>query len=223
MSESRNRTVLGADARMQGHLLLDNDAVIMGSFDGLLQVTGDLDLPATARIRGTVLAGTLRIAGHVQADLVAADAIDLLDGAVVSGHLYARQLAIGRDVELDGEIRVGTSAMAEAMQRIEAAHPQSVTGPNADMTDATGFEAPASEAAQAAADVEEEVEVEAAAAPAPPPAPRPKANVNVVPQSVQAVLGRRRPPKVLSFATAHREAPSTPTDTPDPDDHADAA
>lgn len=108
---TNNRTVLGADCRMSGELTLYNDAVIMGEFQGVLRVRGMLEITETARVSGTVVAGSLRLAGVVDAEVVAETGIELLAGAMLSGHLYTPTLSIVAGAVLLGEVNVGPQAM----------------------------------------------------------------------------------------------------------------
>jgi cytoskeletal protein CcmA (bactofilin family) len=109
--QTSSKTVLGADCRVSGELTLDNDAIIMGEFQGVLRVRGMLEITETARVSGTVIAGTVRLAGVVDAKVVAETGIELMAGAMLSGHLYTPSLAIVAGAVLMGEVNVGPQAL----------------------------------------------------------------------------------------------------------------
>jgi len=126
---TKNKTVLGPDCRISGELALDNDAVIMGQFKGTLRVTGMLELTDSARVAGTVVAGTLSISGEVEADIVAEGGVELLPGAVLRGHVYTSQINVVEGATFEGDICVGAKAMEAAgplLRQIEEAEGQPI-------------------------------------------------------------------------------------------------
>jgi len=115
MTEKTNhKTVLGADCRITGELALDNDAVIMGHFNGTLRVSGVLELTDSAKVSGTIIAGALRLAGTVEGDVVAEHGVELLAGAQFSGQLYTTRLSVIEGAVFQGDVCVGPKAMAAA-------------------------------------------------------------------------------------------------------------
>ncbi|MEM6749527.1 MAG: polymer-forming cytoskeletal protein [Planctomycetota bacterium] len=181
---TRNKTVLGPDCKISGELSLDNDAVIMGSFQGTLRVSGTLELTDSASIKGTIIAGTLRLAGQAEADVVAEQACELLPGATLTGQLYTARLHVVDGAVFQGDVCIGpkaiqaaTEALGEAAAMINQPAPAQPTfAPQAEIT----------------ADVDEVAAYEAAAAAQAAGQP-----VHTMPQTVQEVLARRRA-KVLS-------------------------
>ncbi|MEM7682236.1 MAG: polymer-forming cytoskeletal protein [Planctomycetota bacterium] len=189
---TRNKTVLGPDCKISGELSLDNDAVIMGSFQGTLRVSGTLELTDSASIKGTIIAGTLRLAGHAEADVVAEQACELLPGAALTGQLYTSRLNVVEGAVFQGDVCIGpkaiqaaTEALGEAAAMLESAPavPQAMPTFAPQMTEAPAM-AEDDAAYEAAA-----AEVAAAQATGQP--------VHTMPQTVQEVLARRRA-KVLA-------------------------
>ncbi len=112
--QPRSKTVLGPDCKISGDLVLDNDAVIMGGFSGTLRVTGVLEITDSAQVQGTVVAGMLRIAGLVEADVVADEAVELLPGAQVNGQIFTARLSVADGASFDGNVHVGPRAVEQA-------------------------------------------------------------------------------------------------------------
>lgn len=113
---TRNKTVLGPDCKISGELTLDNDAVIMGQFTGTLRVTGMLELTESSLINGTIIAGTLRMAGKAEADVVAEHGCELLPGAQLLGQLYTSHLNVIEGAVFQGDVCVGPKAIAAAAE-----------------------------------------------------------------------------------------------------------
>lgn len=111
---TRNKTVLGPDCKISGELTLDNDAVIMGQFTGTLRVTGMLELTESSQISGTIIAGTLRMGGKAEADVVAEHGCELLAGAQLLGQLYTSHLNIIEGAVFQGDVCVGPKAIQAA-------------------------------------------------------------------------------------------------------------
>jgi cytoskeletal protein CcmA (bactofilin family) len=115
---STNKTVLGPDCRISGELSLDNDAVIMGQFQGTLRVSGVLELADSAEVSGTVIAGTLRLAGKAKADVIAEDGVELLPGAQLTGQLYTTHLNVVEGATFQGDVCVGPKAIEVAIDAL---------------------------------------------------------------------------------------------------------
>lgn len=114
--ETRNRTVLGADCRIQGELWLENDATLLGRFDGHLHVIGSLELGPASQTTGKIETRQLKLAGRVQGDLIADESIELMPGAAVIGRLFTPRLLCGENALIQGQVYVGPSAMAKAKE-----------------------------------------------------------------------------------------------------------
>lgn len=115
---TRNKTVLGPDCKISGELTLDNDAVIMGQFTGTLRVTGMLELTESSQINGTIIAGTLRMAGKAEADVVAEQGCELMPGAQLMGQLYTSHLNVIEGAVFQGDVCVGPKAIAAAAEAL---------------------------------------------------------------------------------------------------------
>lgn len=137
--QTRNKTVLGPDCKISGELTLDNDAVIMGQFTGTLRVTGMLELTESSQINGTIIAGTLRLAGKAEADVVAEHGCELLPGAQLLGQLYTSHLNVIEGAVFQGDVCVGPKAIQAAadalgqQDEIEEEQEQVYTSPMSSM------------------------------------------------------------------------------------------
>ena len=115
---TRNKTVLGPDCKISGELTLDNDAVIMGQFTVTLRVTGMLELTESSQINGTIIAGTLRMGGKAEADVVAEHGCELMPGAQLVGQLYTSHLNVIEGAIFQGDVCVGPKAIAAASEAL---------------------------------------------------------------------------------------------------------
>ena len=160
---TRNKTVLGPDCKISGELTLDNDAVIMGQFTGTLRVTGMLELTESSQINGTIIAGTLRMAGKAEADVVAEQGCELMPGAQLLGQLYTSHLNVIEGAVFQGDVCVGPKAIQAASEALAAQE---------EMEDEQGYTSMIGQTTEEEADDEQQV--------------------TTMPGSVNAVLQRRR-------------------------------
>lgn len=190
MSEThKSKTILGPDCKISGELNLDNDAVIMGSFSGTLRVTGMLELTDSSQVSGTIIVGTLRLAGHAEADVVAEDGVELLPGATLAGQLFTSRLNVVDGATFQGDVCVGPKAMQAASEAFKNVEVTNQNTPHFHHEDSA--QQMAVEQSMSIGQVEEEVEeVEQFQAAQPAPAQQQSPAMN-------AMLQRRRP-KVLS-------------------------
>ncbi len=93
-------------------MTLANDALLLGNFQGRLEVTGSLDAPASAVIQGSLIVGELRLAGIVEGDVLALRSVHLLSGATLKGRLFTPRLTCDDDATLDAKVHVGPDAVA---------------------------------------------------------------------------------------------------------------
>ncbi len=116
MSDQKtNKTVLGSDCRLNGELALDSDAIIMGQFKGTLRVTGALEITETAKVGGGIVAGAVRLAGTVDADVLRVSGIlEITNTARVTGTIIAGTLRVAGIVEADVVAEHGIELLAGA-------------------------------------------------------------------------------------------------------------
>ena len=194
MSEApRNKTVLGPDCRISGELTLDNDAVIMGHFSGTLRVTGMLELTDSAEVSGTIIVGTLRLAGKAEADVVAEEAVELMPGAHLAGQLFTSKLNVIEGAVFQGDVCVGPRAIQAANEALggddyEQPQPRQQAAPQPQ------HQAPPQPKAQPAP---QQYEAYEEAEPAAEQEQHEDAPVTTNASSVNSILQRRRP-KTLS-------------------------
>jgi cytoskeletal protein CcmA (bactofilin family) len=113
--QHKNMTVLGTDCKLNGELSLDSDAVIMGQFKGTLRVNGVLEIAETAKISGGIVAGSVRLGGTVDADILRVGGVlDILDSAKVTGTIITGNLRLAGSAQADVVAEHGIELLAGA-------------------------------------------------------------------------------------------------------------
>lgn len=198
MSEQRtSKTVLGADCRITGEISLDSDALILGQFKGTLRVSGVLEIADSAHVVGTIVAGALRVAGRIEANVVAEHGVELLAGAQLSGQLFATTLSVVEGAVLESEVCVGPKAVQSAGAILRQIEEASSNDPGSNDREQTREEIASPQASwqNDAQQVDESAEIqEEQLEEEPEPIVAP---VRTIPSTLNSMLSRRRA-KVLT-------------------------
>lgn len=105
----RSETIIGANTSISGSLKSDGNIRIDGSFEGDIEVLGDLIIGMTGRVIATVKATNIHVSGAVKGELIAVEQLQISQTGKVWGDITATALQI----EPGGVFR-GQSAMAAA-------------------------------------------------------------------------------------------------------------
>ncbi|QDU71950.1 bactofilin family protein [Mucisphaera calidilacus] len=119
-ASTQNRTVLGADCSIAGDLSIDNDATLLGQFEGELRVSRSLEIGGSARARGTIMAGAVMMSGEAEAVIIAEQVVHLLPGCRVKGRIFAPQLQVEEGAMFDGELCVSPNAIEAAESHMKS-------------------------------------------------------------------------------------------------------
>jgi cytoskeletal protein CcmA (bactofilin family) len=124
MAES---SVIGAGTVVSGHVRGDGSLEILGRVEGDVNVTGNVTIGASGRVRGSINGAQLTIAGHVQGDLRGTLAVFLESGARVAGDISSPRVGIAPGalarghVQTDGEPAAATRPASATAARPAAA------------------------------------------------------------------------------------------------------
>jgi cytoskeletal protein CcmA (bactofilin family) len=105
----RTETVIGANTSIVGTVKSDGNMRIDGSFEGEIEVLGDLIVGATGRVIATIKATNIHVSGAVKGEVHATSQLQISQTGKVWGDITATALQI----EPGGVFR-GQSAMSES-------------------------------------------------------------------------------------------------------------
>jgi cytoskeletal protein CcmA (bactofilin family) len=112
---------LGASVFIKGHVTAGEDLTIAGRVEGTIDLNDRvLTVVQTAQIAADISAGTVRVAGTIAGNIIAADTIEIGQTGSVEGDITAVRVAISDGALFRGHVDV---------QRSKAAAPAS--GPTA--------------------------------------------------------------------------------------------
>lgn len=84
----------------------DGSIVIMGSFNGIFDITGELNIGGTSKISGELRSDTMSVNGFIEGTLVAARKIHLDATANIKGIMVTPMLSVIEGAFFDGEVRM---------------------------------------------------------------------------------------------------------------------
>ena len=116
--QTGRRSVLGRQWKINGELIIDDDATIEGQVNGTVRVRGELELAEGSHVTGTIIGASIRVAGEAEADIVGEEDVELLPGSKMRGRVYASRFCVNEGAGFRGEICVDADAMQEAEQEV---------------------------------------------------------------------------------------------------------
>jgi cytoskeletal protein CcmA (bactofilin family) len=105
MIPTEDATVIGRDMKIRGELTGSNDLLIDGEIDGTIRLAAArLTVRADGRIRATILAQDVVVMGRIEGEIRATGRVELRNGAVVLGDVFATRLSIEEGATLLGGV-----------------------------------------------------------------------------------------------------------------------
>jgi cytoskeletal protein CcmA (bactofilin family) len=105
MIPTEGATVIGRETKFRGEISGSTDLIIDGDVEGTIRLTGaKLTVRPEGRVKATVTAQDVAIAGHLAGEIRATGRVELRDGAVVLGDVCAKSLSIEDGATLRGGV-----------------------------------------------------------------------------------------------------------------------
>ncbi len=101
-------TLIGKDVLVKGNLISDGDVQINGHLDGKLETSKDVIISEQAKIKATIKANNVYVAGEVTGDIEARTKLEILETGRVNGNVTSQSLSIE-----PGGLLKGSSTMKE--------------------------------------------------------------------------------------------------------------
>lgn len=130
-------TVIGVNARINGDILLDGDASILGKVDGRLEVGGELHVGGDAQVVAQVFCERLNLEGAIRGDVVAAKGVELGTNASLIGDIAAGCLMIPQGATCQGSFSIGPDAAQTARGQATAGRGATTKGTGGTTTGTT--------------------------------------------------------------------------------------
>lgn len=110
-------TLIGKDVLVKGNLISDGDIQINGHLDGKIETSKDVIISEQAKIKASIKANNVYVAGEVNGNIEAQEKLEILETGRVNGDVASQSLSIE-----PGGILKGSSVMKET-EEIEPTKP----------------------------------------------------------------------------------------------------
>jgi len=106
-------TVIGPETVVKGDIRVGGSLRIDGSVEGRVDVTAVFMTGPQSRLKGEAHCREAVVAGRVEGNIHAAEAVELQSGAQVFGDIACKGLVVQRDTVFNGTCSMGTSPGGE--------------------------------------------------------------------------------------------------------------
>lgn len=100
-------TTIGTDAQFKGELKFDQSIRLLGSFEGVMETTGNLLVARGASLEGEVKAGDVAVDGNIKGNVNATGKVRLSASANMEGDLVVSRLEVAEGAVFVGRCAVG--------------------------------------------------------------------------------------------------------------------
>jgi cytoskeletal protein CcmA (bactofilin family) len=127
MNESRLRrlrdrssgaaTLISEGCKITGTITGNCDFQINGEIDGDCDIETTITLASSGLWRGTIRAGNVIVAGHVEGDIIARGRVEIADTARITGTVSGEAIAVAEGAIVEGVMK--TTGQPEPMEFVE--------------------------------------------------------------------------------------------------------
>ena len=110
-------TIINEGCKVTGLITGTGDFLINGEIDGDCDLGGTVTLAKHGFWKGTIKAGNVIIAGHVEGDIVAAGKVEITDTARITGTVSGEAIAVAEGAVVEGVMK--TTGPADPQEFIE--------------------------------------------------------------------------------------------------------
>ena len=101
-------TTIGEGAKVSGDISGSSDLRIEGEFDGSISISGLVFVAEAGKVRTSIRAPKITVAGRVDGDIFGNQMIELEPSAVVNGDLLAPKILIREGASLQGRVEMAS-------------------------------------------------------------------------------------------------------------------
>jgi cytoskeletal protein CcmA (bactofilin family) len=110
-------TLINEGCKITGLITGSGDYLVNGEIDGDCDLGGTVTLARHGMWKGTIKAGNVVIAGHVEGDIVAAGKVEITDTARILGTVSGEAIAVAEGAVVEGVMK--TTGPSEPLEFVE--------------------------------------------------------------------------------------------------------
>lgn len=127
VNESDFPTVIGPDASFKGELSFEKSVKVLGSFEGRITTSGNLEIATGGRVQADIEAGSINVEGEVRGNMAASDSIELKKTARLQGDIRCERLTVVDGAAFVGHCEVGNGVGKKLAEEAGGSAAQSQT------------------------------------------------------------------------------------------------
>ena len=116
-SASDAATLINEGCKISGMITGSGDFLINGEIDGDCDLDGTVTLARHGLWKGTIKAGNVIVAGHVEGDIVARGRVEITNTAQITGTVTGEAIAVAEGAVVEGVMK--TSGPADPLEFVE--------------------------------------------------------------------------------------------------------
>jgi len=106
-----NVTVIAKDAKFTGEMNFQNTVRVLGSFEGKIKGSGELQVAANASAKADIEVSSVVVDGTVEGNVFAKDKLQLNATSVIKGDVVAGKMIMAEGAALFGQCAVGAEVV----------------------------------------------------------------------------------------------------------------
>lgn len=110
-------TLISDGCKISGTITGDCDFQVNGEIDGDCDIDSTITLARTGMWSGTIRAGNVIIAGHVEGDIIANGRVEITDTARITGTVSGEAIAVAEGAVVEGVMK--TTGQPKPMEFVE--------------------------------------------------------------------------------------------------------
>ena len=103
-------TYFGKNLKITGSVSGEGSSIIQGSFEGELNLNGQLKISQGARIRGNLKAADIYVNGNVEGTIAASKKLHVDNTAKIKGRIITPKISVQEGSVFDGEIQMSNQS-----------------------------------------------------------------------------------------------------------------
>jgi len=115
--KSDSATLISEGCKISGLITGSGDFLINGEIEGDCDLSGTVTLAASGFWKGSIKAGNVIVAGHVEGDIAADSKVEITDTARITGTVAAAAIAVAEGAVVEGVMK--TTAAAKPVEFVE--------------------------------------------------------------------------------------------------------
>jgi cytoskeletal protein CcmA (bactofilin family) len=117
MTDKEIETVIGASVKVEGNFVCEGNIIIEGDVKGHIETAGYLQVGSSSNIKADIKAGSAKIAGKINGNLIIKEHLELTETAQINGDITVGTLATAKGAILNGRCQTVNGSVAVNEQK----------------------------------------------------------------------------------------------------------